>query len=274
MKCQSLSVIGDPIAHSLSPLLHNTMAAELGLPYRYGAERVAADELPAWLARVRAEDIAGFNATMPHKLRLVPLMDRMTGPARYYGAVNTVRNDGGVLTGHNTDGDGFGLMLASLGLTFHNARVTVLGAGGAAEAIVGRAAQDGAASGRVLNRTAARAETLRAFAPERIEALPLAEDRVPSDTEILINTIPNGNNLDWSFVEGLSKNCAVFDILYAPPVTELLRRAGARGMAAYNGLGMLIWQAMLAFSFFTGEAFDRETMAKTLFLAVNRNTSV
>jgi len=267
-------VIGDPIAHSLSPLLHNTMAAELGLPYRYGAERVAADELPAWLARVRAEDIAGFNATMPHKLRLVPLMDRMTGPARYYGAVNTVRNDGGVLTGHNTDGDGFGLMLASLGLTFHNARVTVLGAGGAAEAIVGRAAQDGAASVRVLNRTAARAETLRAFAPERIEALPLAEDRVPSDTEILINTIPNGNNLDWSFVEGLSKNCAVFDILYAPPVTELLRRAGARGMAAYNGLGMLIWQAMLAFSFFTGEAFDRETMAKTLFLAVNRNTSV
>jgi len=268
MKSRRLSVIGDPISHSLSPLLHNTMAAELGLPYVYGACRVPVDGLREWLDRVRREEIAGFNATMPHKLHLVPMMDTLTDEARYFGAVNTVRNDRGVLTGHNTDGDGFTCMMASHGVLFGGARVTILGAGGAAQAIARKAALDGAAEIRVLNRTVEKAAALCAAAPERMTALPLGD--VPADTEILINTIPAGNRLDWSFVKELSASCAVFDILYAPPVTGLLAAAAERGMAAYNGLGMLIWQAMLAFTFFTGESFDQSAMAAKLYEAAAR----
>ena len=93
---RKLAVIGDPIAHSLSPLLHNTMARELNLPYRYTACRIPVEALPDWVARVRREEYAGFNATMPHKLHLLPMMDRLTEQVQYFGAVNTVRNDEGL----------------------------------------------------------------------------------------------------------------------------------------------------------------------------------
>ncbi len=259
-----LAVIGDPIAHSLSPALHNAMACELGLPYVYEAVRVAADALPDWLARVRAEGWAGFNATMPHKLRLPPLLDGLTPEGEYYGAVNTVKNDGGVLTGHNTDGEGFARALAEHGRTFTGAKVTVLGAGGAAGAIVRRALRDGAARIAVLNRTLEKARTLRALDPEVVTALPL-DAPVPPDTELLVNTLPTGTPVDWGFVGRLGGACAVFDILYAPPKTALLAAAEARGLLAVNGLGMLIHQAIPAFSFFTGAPVDEMEMAKLLY---------
>jgi len=259
-----LAVIGDPIAHSLSPALHNAMARELGLSYTYEAVRVAADALPDWLARVRAEGWRGFNATMPHKLRLPPLLDGLTPEGEYYGAVNTVKNENGVLTGHNTDGEGFARMLAEHGRSFAGTKVTVLGAGGAAGAIVRRALRDGAARVTVLNRTLEKAEKLRALNPKTVAALPL-DAPVPPDTGLLINTLPAGTPLDWGFAGRLDRNCAVFDILYAPPKTALLEAAEARGLLAVNGLGMLIHQAIPAFSFFTGAAVDETEMAKLLY---------
>lgn len=261
-----LAVIGDPIAHSLSPLLHNTMAAELGLNYAYEAVQVAADALPGWLSRVRREGWAGFNATMPHKLRLIPLLDQQTEQAVYFGAVNTVRNDNGVLTGHNTDGDGFARMLHEHGLGFAGARVTLLGAGGAAEAIARKALQDGAAHITVHNRTVARAEQLCAASPARMT--PAALDApVQADTDLLINTLPVGSPLDLGLVSALRGESAVVDILYAPPKTPLLQAAEARGLLAVNGLGMLIHQAILAFEFFTGADVDAAAMAPVLYRA-------
>lgn len=266
---RKLAVIGDPIAHSLSPLLHNTMAQELGLPYAYEGVRVTVEELPGWIARVRQEPFAGFNATMPHKLHLIPLMDAMTEQARYFGAVNTVRNDGGKLTGHNTDGDGFSRMLQEHGFGFSGARVTVLGAGGAAGAIVRKAVQDGAARVTVCNRTVARAQALCSECPETMYAQTL-EEPVPEDTQLLINTIPVGGGVDGSVLQTLKKDCAVVDILYAPPKTPLLLAAEERGMLAINGLGMLIHQAILAFSFFTGVEMDAGAMARILYRAADK----
>ncbi|MCI8526211.1 MAG: shikimate dehydrogenase [Oscillospiraceae bacterium] len=261
-----LAVIGDPIAHSLSPRLHNAMAAALGLPYAYEAVRVAADGLPAWLDRVRREGWAGFNATMPHKLHLIPLLDRMTDQAVYFGAVNTVRNDGGVLTGHNTDGDGFARMLAEHGLGFAGAHVTLLGAGGAAGAIARKALQDGAARITVHNRTVSRAAALCEADLARMTAAGL-DAPVAADTNLLINTLPVGSGLECGFVSALGRDCAVVDILYAPPRTPLLLAAEERGLLAVNGLGMLIHQAILAFEFFTGAAVDATAMAPVLYRA-------
>ena len=263
-----LAVIGDPIAHSLSPLLHNTMAQELGLPWTYEARRVTVEELPAWADRVRAGEWDGFNATMPHKLHLIPMMDQLTREAAYFGAVNSVRRDGARLTGHNTDGDGFAASLKEHGLGFRGTRVTVLGAGGAAGAIVRKAILDGAASVTVMNRTVARAEALCALKPEAMRALPL-DGPVPPETELLISTIPGADPRCADLAAGLNGDCAVFDILYAPPRTPLLLAAEARGLKAVNGLGMLIHQAILAFTFFTGAAVDPATMAPVLYDAVD-----
>ena len=260
-----LFVIGDPIAHSLSPLLHNTMARLLGLPYAYAARRVTVEALPAWIREVRREGYAGFNATMPHKLHLMPLVDDLTEQARYFGAVNTVRRDGARLIGHNTDGDGFARMLAEHGWAFAGARVTVLGAGGAAGAIVRKAVQDGAASVTVLNRTVGKAAQLCPGEPT-VHAAGL-DAPVPPDTDLLINTIPIQAAPDGSILEGLRRDCAVVDILYAPPKTPLLLAAEARGMPAVNGLGMLIHQAILAFRFFTGAEADDAALARALYRA-------
>lgn len=261
---KKLAVIGDPITHSLSPLLQNTMAQTLGLPYIYDAQRVCGGELPQWLHRVREEGYVGFNATMPHKLDLLDLLDNVTQQGLYFGAVNTVRNDNGVLTGTNTDGAGFAQSLSDHGLGFHGRTVAILGAGGSAGAIAKQAVLDGAARISIYNRTVVKAEALCAMDPVRMRALPL-EAEISPDTELLINTIPVGNNLDVSFVKKLSKWCAVFDILYAPPKTPLLLAAEDRGLMAVNGLGMLLHQAIESFSFFTGVPVAHGEMAAILF---------
>lgn len=265
-----LAVIGDPIAHSLSPLLHNTLAQTLALPYVYDMQRVPLEALPQWLLRVREENISGFNATMPHKIHLMPLLDELTEDAHYYGAVNTVRNDGGRLIGHNTDAEGFVRMMREHGTAFSGAIVTILGAGGAANAIVRRAVRDGAAHITVMNRTLQNAQRLCELRPAAMRACSLSSE-IPSDTEILINTLPIGNFIDEDSVYKLSNNCKVFDILYAPPKTPLLQSAERRGLLAVNGLGMLIHQAILAFSFFTGETVDERALAKKLYAVVEND---
>ena len=259
-----LAVIGDPIGHSLSPLLHNTMARELNLPYDYTARQVTVEQLPDWVQTVRREGWSGFNATMPHKLHLLDLVDEKTEEAVYFGAINTVRNDKGHLIGHNTDGDGFANMLAEHGLTFRNAHVAVLGAGGAAGAIIRKAVRDGAAAVTVCNRTVEKARSLCREHPDVLRAAAL-DTPLPGDTDLLINTIPVGGNVGGEVLVNLRRDCAVIDILYAPPKTPLLLAAEERGMLAVNGLGMLIHQAILAFAFFTGASFDQPEMARILY---------
>ena len=261
---KKLAVIGDPIGHSLSPLLHNTMARELNLPCDYTARRVTVEQLADWVQTVRQEGWSGFNATMPHKLHLLDLVDEKTEEAVYFGAINTVRNDKGHLIGHNTDGDGFANMLAEHGLTFRNAHVAVLGAGGAAGAIIRKAVRDGAAAVTVCNRTVEKAQSLCREHPDVLHAAAL-DTPLPGDTDLLINTIPVGGNVGDDALANLRRDCAVIDILYAPPKTPLLLAAEERGMLAVNGLGMLIHQAILAFAFFTGASFDQPEMARILY---------
>ncbi len=252
------AVIGSPIAHSLSPILQNAMAKYLAIDAPYSAVDVTLDTLPQWVDRVRKEGIGGFNATMPHKEYLLKLVDEMTPEAKYFGAINTVANRDGHLIGHNTDGDGFAAMLGEQGLGFSGKNIAILGAGGSAGAIFRKAVLDGAKQITVYNRTLSRAETLcKEFGIAKQLGEPL-----PSDLDLLINTIPVGGNVDPAIVTQLPSHCAVVDILYAPPKTPLLLAAEARGLTAINGLGMLIHQAILAFAFFHQVEVDVPKLAE------------
>lgn len=272
-----LCVIGDPISHSKSPRVQNAMLQALGLGYEYSAVRVPAGETARWLDRARAEGWVGFNATMPHKEALVPLMDQLDRDARRMGAVNTVCIREGVYYGYNTDGGGFLGALADLGVDPADKRVLVLGAGGAAKAVSASLAQAGATV-TVANRTLAKAQALCRMDPDRLTPAgfdPATLTALAEESDLLVNctslgmTGASGDFTDLSFLEGLPRGAAVCDAIYAPPETALLRRARELGHPTGNGLGMLVNQAILALECFVGGGIDRER-AKAAALAALR----
>lgn len=263
-----LCVIGDPVLHSKSPLIQNTMIGALGLDFEYLCQPVTREELPAWLTRVRAEGWAGFNATMPHKQALLPYMDELDEDAKLYGAVNTVCNRNGKLYGFNTDGGGFARALAGAGIAIRGTRFVLLGAGGAAKAVTLKLVQQGAAHVTICNRTVDKAATLAAHAPDVMSTSgfsPSELSRACSDCDVLINCTnlgmngsPAFENLD--FVNSLPAGTPVCDLIYHPLKTELLARAQAQGHPIMNGLPLLIHQAILALEHFTQTQIDAKAM--------------
>ena len=264
---KKLCVIGDPIDHSKSPLIQNAMLTALGLSYEYGRQLVHPGETADFLARAKAEGYAGFNATMPHKEALVPLMDELDEDARRCGAVNTVCLRAGRVYGYNTDGTGFLRALGSLGLSPAGLRVTVLGAGGAAKSVSLALARSGAKV-TVCNRTLDKAAALCGADPDHMTPANFALDtlcKLSETTDLLFNGTSLGMSgtagqfTDLSFVDALPKTAAVCDAIYAPPETALLARAKALGHPTMNGLPMLLGQAVLALKQFTQTDFDEKT---------------
>ena len=264
-----LCVIGDPVEHSLSPVIHNTILERSGLPYVYGRVQVRAEDTAAFLAQAKEEGYGGFNATMPHKTTLVELMDELDEDAALCRAVNTVVLRDGKARGCNTDGRGFLQMLSDHGFSPEKKTVTVLGAGGAARAAVYNLAQAGAARIFVCNRTPERAEALAREFPAQITACAFDEQTL-SDcalfSDLLVNTTPMGMTAvaeqfqSFDFLASLPKAAPVCDLIYSPPETELLRRAREQGHRTINGLGMLIHQAIFALEAFTDTQIDAETV--------------
>ena len=232
-----LCVIGDPVEHSKSPLIQNAMIAKLGIPYHYTKRLVHQGDTQEWLDTARREGFAGFNATMPHKVALVPL--------------------------------GFYQALTDLGVEVPGRRITLLGAGGAAKAVALKLVQQGAGPITVCDRTPQKAEALCNLAKGRMGHIGFAlEDlrRGARDCDILINctslgmTGTNSQFRDLSFLDELPGHAAVFDLIYSPAETELLRQARLRGLKAANGLGMLIYQAVFALEYFAGVRIDAKEM--------------
>lgn len=256
-----LAVIGDPIAHSLSPLLQNTMIAALGRDDLYLAFPVKKGGLPAFLAAAETLNIQGFNLTMPHKEDILPFLGEISPEARRCGSVNTVRRRNGTLEGHSTDGLGFRRSLQDRGWDFPGRRVTILGAGGAARAIAMTAMESGAARVTVVNRTVEKAEALCAGqAGMRALALPQVEAVLP-ETDLLINTTPVGmdgvsGTARYGFLRALRPGAPAVDCIYAPPVTPFLAAASQLGHPIQNGIGMLIYQAVYAYEFFRELTFS------------------
>lgn len=263
---QKLCVIGDPVLHSKSPLIQNTMLRALGLDYIYLCQHVPRGGAEEWLRCAAFAGYAGFNATMPHKEELLPLMDELDEDARMYGAVNTVCIRDGKYYGFNTDGKGFLASLRHAGVNTAGKRVLVLGAGGAAKAVAPKLCQEGEVRAvYVANRTVEKTQALCApwgermipadFRPETLAELAGQCSLVVNCTNLGMEGTA-GQFEDFSFLDALPPEAAVCDLIYAPAETELLRQARMRGLTALNGLGMLIWQAVFALEHFTRTSID------------------
>ncbi|MBX9933850.1 MAG: shikimate dehydrogenase [Methylobacterium sp.] len=249
-------VVGHPIAHSRSPLIHGHWLAELGIKGSYERVDVAPAHFAAFLTGLREHGFSGGNVTIPHKEAAFALADRLTPRARRIGAVNTLFFDEtGQLTGDNTDAPGFIAHLdQSLGLDWPrrgDGSAVVLGAGGAARAIVVGLLDRGVASVHVANRTLTRATSLVALDSERVSALSWdGLDTVLPKAGLIVNTTSLGMaghpSLDLD-LRLLGADAVVADIVYVPLETPLIAAARTRGLATVDGLGMLLHQAVPGF---------------------------
>ena len=272
-----VGVIGDPVDHSLSPLLHNTAFVEMGLDWVSVGFPVAAGQAQTALAGMRALGIAGLSVTMPHKEAVAALVDRTTPVAARLDAVNCVTLASGELVGSNTDGEGF---VAALrhgdGFEPRGKKCLVIGAGGAARAVVLALAEAGAAEVIVVNRTESRATVAAALAgpvgrvgrPEEAETADLVVNATPAgmgqpqgrgtgaDPGVEPGVDPGSDPgsdpfpLDAAY---LVAGQVVVDLVYHPAVTPWLLAARERGAVTHNGLGMLVHQAAVQLRSWTGE---------------------
>ena len=257
-------VIGDPIAQSKSPAIHGFWLEKLGIAADYRATHVRADELADFFARRRSDSHwRGCNVTMPHKQAIMPLLDRLDPLAARIGAVNTVVPDGGGLTGHNTDAAGF---LEPLGET-RFADVIVIGAGGAARAVLAALADRGVTRLTLQNRSIAKGEALLAeFGLSGTVVEPGSES---AQADLLVNTSSLGM-AGFPPMPPVERQVRpggmVYDIVTTPLDTDLLKAARARGLATIDGLAMLIGQAAVAFEKFFAtpppRQFDAELRQK------------
>lgn len=245
-------VIGSPVRHSLSPVMHNAAFAEAGLDWVYAAFEVVPGAAGAALAAMRSLGIAGLSVTMPHKDAVAAAVDTLDPAAAALGTVNTVvLQPDGALAGYNTDGAGFIASLRDVGVDALGMCVVVLGAGGAARAVVDALTRSGAADIVVINRSTDRGEIAARLAGP-IGRVGAAADIAAADLVVNATSIGMGTVELPCDVSLLHSAQVVADLVYHPLQTELLRAAGARGAMAVDGLGMLVHQAVLQQQLWTG----------------------
>jgi len=255
-------VIGDPIAHSKSPLIHGFWIEALGIDAAYRATHVLANDLGGYFARRQADvDWRGCNITLPHKEPSLAFVADPGGVKASIGAINCVIRQDGALIGTNTDAAGFYAPIADMEL--EGAQVVLVGAGGAARAILFALARARVGEVTILNRNVLKAAALLASFELKGEALPLGAKLPPAD--LLVNSsvlgMKNQPPLDLDLAP-LPDHAVVYDIVYAPLETPLLAAARARDLATVDGLEMLIAQAGLAFELFFGQAPPRDRDAE------------
>lgn len=255
-----VGVIGYPLSHSLSPTIFQAAFDAAGFEARYEKWPTPPEDIEARMASLREDDVFGANVTIPHKEVVIPYLDRLDPLAERIGAVNTIVNEGGRLAGYNTDVPGFARSLREdAAFDASGCRAVVLGAGGAARAIVVALIENGATRIDVVGRTTARVEKLVSDLHAGTTALAAGDEASLREADLIVNCTPLGTR--GSAGEGQSpiearqipRDAVVFDLVYNPPDTPLVlaaREAGARGV---SGLGMLVYQAAESFRLWTGE---------------------
>lgn len=273
-KTRVCAVIGDPIEHSLSPIMHNAAFQALGLDYVYLAFRVKPSHVADAINGMRAFNIRGLNVTMPHKKTVMKSLDRIDLTAQLIDSVNTILNRDNLLFGFNTDGVGAVKALKENGVPLKGRKVLLLGAGGAARAIAYAIAKE-ADELAVLNRTVKDAQTLAKLvektANKRIISGSLSIEDIDAnlqDSDILINATSIGMkpNVDETPVpiELLRKNLSIMDIIYNPLETKLVKDAKAVGAKVVSGVEMLIYQGAASFEIWTGKSAPVEVMRQAV----------
>lgn len=270
-KTRLLALIGSPVGHSGSPAMYNYSFARLGLDYIYTAFDVKEDGVKQYIDAMRLLNMKGGNVTMPDKIEAAKYMDELSPAAKIIGAINTIVNEDGKLTGHITDGEGFVNNLKDHGVDIKGKKITVAGGGGAATAIQVQCALDGVREISVFNkkdsffeRTLTMAEKIKAAVPGvivnvyDIDDIPKMTEEIKS-SDIFVNATivgMNPNLADQSVVKDHSafrEGLVVCDAVYNPEETKLLKEAKAAGCTTIGGKGMLLWQGVSAFKLFTGE---------------------
>lgn len=264
------ALLGSPVAHSISPLMHNEAFQLLDLDYTYLCFDVNEETLPAAVDGLKACGIRGFNLTMPNKNKIVELLDELSPAARLIGAVNTVVNDDGHLIGYNTDGVGYMQAVKDAGYDITGKTITIMGAGGAATAICAQAALDGVEkihifareTSRFWDRTQKLAENINSTLPckavlhENKDTAALAQ--AISESALLLNATSVGMapNTEGTIIEDTSlyhPDLIVSDVIYNPRETRFLKEAREAGCRTFNGMYMLLYQGAEAFRLWTGK---------------------
>ena len=273
-RAELTGVFGDPVDDNPTGVIEEAAFEACGLNYRYLTIRVLPDGLETAIQSVREFGMKGINLTMPHKIRVIPLLDELSQAASIIGAVNTVINKDRKLYGENTDGKGFSLSLADDGVTLKGANVTIFGAGGAARAIAVELALAGAKKVTIINRSEKHGAELANLVSEKTDAegvyLPwTGQMAVPADTDILVNGTPIGlkpdDNLRPDIDYGtITDKMHVCDVVFNPARTLFLDAAAAQGAVVHSGLGMLVRQAALNFTLWTGMEAPLDVMTRAL----------
>ena len=248
---QVIGLIGHPVGHSLSPVLHNHLYRALGLDLVYHAFDVHPTQVEAAVKGFLALGFLGFNITIPHKEAVFPLLHEIKEEAQAIGAVNTVKVENGRLVGYNTDGQGFLQSLVHAGHSLTGKKVAILGAGGAARALGISIAGENPESIAIINRTQHKAASLaHRINQYKSPGAAYVSQRVPKEIDVIINTTQLGM---WPDTEGnplggyeLSSQTLVCDIVYNPEQTTMLQYAASQGCKTFGGLNMLIGQGLRA----------------------------
>lgn len=278
---QLTGLLGSPVSHSISPMMHNESFSHLDLDYIYLAFDVKLDDLETAVKGFRTMGIRGFNLTMPHKNEMCALCDSLSPAAQIIGAVNTVVNDNGHLIGHNTDGVGYMRALKDAGHDMIGKKMTILGAGGAATSIFVQAALDGVSEISIFSRRSKffeRAQSiiqqLKAFCNCNISLYDFTDEtilrREINESAILVNgtSVGMSPNEDQSIITDPSmfhKDLIVSDVIYNPRETKLLKLAREAGCITQNGLYMLLYQGAEAFRLWTGQDMPVEIVKDKYF---------
>lgn len=273
-------IIGFPVKHTLSPHFQNAAFASLGMDALYVPFEVAPRDLKAAVRGLKALGISGVNVTIPHKQAVLPLVDELSAEARGIGAANTIVFRNGKAKAYNTDGEGFIRSLkGELKMNPKGRSVLLFGCGGAAKAIAFVLAREGARSVSFVDQVEKRAKELAAktkkdFPRCGAKHIPFLRSRIDEealDSDLLVNASPVGMHKGDSCIinpKALHKDLAVYDIVYNPQATPLLKEAKKRGIRASGGLGMLLYQGVLSFELFTGRKAPVSVMRAALKKAI------
>ena len=264
-------LLGHPVGHSMSPLIHNDAFLKLGIQARYHAFDVKPELVKEAINGIRALNITGCNVTVPHKIAVMEFLDEINDEARQIGAVNTIVNQDGKLIGYNTDGRGYvKSLLDETGEDLQKKSVLIIGAGGGARGVVTALLRHGVGAIEFTNRTIEKTTPLVKLAGEfHIEGSTIEKEKAEgnlSKYDVIINTTsvgmsPNIQDSPLS-LKFLKPDTVVSDLIYNPLETKLLREAKERGGKTVNGIGMFVNQAALSFEHWTGEKPNITQMKK------------
>jgi shikimate dehydrogenase len=268
-------LFGYPVEHSLSPSMHNDAFAKLGLNYLYLLFSIEPDNVDQAVAGIRGLGISGINVTIPHKQAVIPHLDQLSEEAELIGAVNTIENKEGTLIGHNTDGRGFIRSLKEeTNFVATDKSVLLVGAGGAARAISFQLALEGIEKLFITDLELSKAEDLATEIKDNtdVEVVTIGQEKIAdiiADLDLLVDSTPVGMhpNVDVDPVVGadlLHQDLIVYDVVYNPQETVLLQAAKRAGATAVSGLGMLLYQGVIAFEIWTGQQAPVDVMREAL----------